>query len=602
MNDLEMLRQYEPIIHFTEGEMFFPYSVDDYICQSSLWIRDNEGNIQMAARPGRVTKENLGTYNAPPPNHTYYLQFVDEPLTPLEYQQWWNRPDRPQFRAIGRLARVNLASRLIDSLFDFSLVVRGTVPGGTAAKAHRQYAQMKQKDGRDVYYGRVLREGGYIILHYLFFYVMNNWRTGFYGVNDHEADWEQIFIYLSDEGDQEPIPRWVAYASHDFQGDDLRRRWDDRELKRIGDHPIIYAGAGSHASYFSRGEYLMSVAPAFLRPVARLVEVVQRFWIEQLGQGQQQFAESVKGLLRVPFIDYARGDGIKIGPGQRRTWTPILLTDEDTWVQRYRGLWGLDTRDFIGGERAPGGPKFNRDGSVRQSWSDPLGWSGLDKVPPPRQTAVIIREQLTSLTQKQEQLTHHYRQLRDAVRVLALETAALSQTDYHTPLLQEKLTLLENQEQSLQSLRQEQTELVETKAALSAYLQDIESGDWGDPRAHIIHTHDPEPPLSTSRRLLDVWAALSGGLLVIALLLLFAIPVLRPLWFLGIGLVIVSFILIEAAVQGRLIKFLLNVTVWLALVTAVLLLIRFWLLVTVLALGFFAIVMIRENVREILRI
>ena len=96
-----------------------------------------------------------------------------------------------------------------------------------------------------------MRESGYIVLHYIYFYAMNDWRSTFSGVNDHESDWEQVFVYLSDEGEAEPIPRWVAYASHDFSGDDLRRRWDDPEVEKIGEtHPVIYAGAGSHASYY----------------------------------------------------------------------------------------------------------------------------------------------------------------------------------------------------------------------------------------------------------------------------------------------------------------------------------------------------------------
>ena len=145
-----------------------------------------------------------------------------------------------------------------------------TVPGGTAAAASIQYREMKEDGMHDLYYGRVIRKGGYIILHYLYFYVMNDWRSGFFGVNDHEADWEQVFVYLSDEGENPPIPRWAAYASHDFKGDDLRRRWDDPELELVGNHPVIYAGAGSHGSYFQKGEYLMQVAPDFLNPLLRV--------------------------------------------------------------------------------------------------------------------------------------------------------------------------------------------------------------------------------------------------------------------------------------------------------------------------------------------
>lgn len=602
MDDLSLLRQYEPIIHFTQGEMFFPCAVDEYVARCSLWIRDDEGKEQQIVPVGELTIDSLATFNTPPPDHTYYLRFVQEPLKPTEFRQWLQDPARPDFKSAGRLSRVSLTARLIDSLFDLSLVVRGTVPGGTAAQADYLFREIRQVDDRDVYYGRVVRDGRYIILHYLFFYVMNNWRSGFYGVNDHEADWEQVLVYLADEGEQGPVPLWVAYALHDFKGDNLRRRWDDPELQKEGTHPIVFAGAGSHASYFTKGEYLMSIAPSFLKPVARAIERGQRFWTEQLGQGQQRIAAQIQALLRVPFVDYARGDGLKIGPAQDRPWTPLLLTETDGWAERYRGLWGLDTRDFIGGERAPGGAKFDRDGSVRQSWSDPLGWAGLDKVATPMETAVIIKAHIASIEQKQTQLAQLYEHLREQVRILALETVAFSETDYQTPLLKAKQVQLAAQQEELQGMKQERSELQETKTALKTYLKRVEAGDWGDKRAHISHTHAPEPPIPNQRWMLDIWAALSSGLLIIALIILLSIPSLRLLWYLWTSIVIVAFIVIESAIQGRIVRLLLNVTILLAVLTVLILIWRFWLFIMIGALGFFVMIMLRENLRELRRL
>ncbi|MEM7113651.1 MAG: hypothetical protein AAF614_14530 [Chloroflexota bacterium] len=597
--DYDLLRQYEPVIYFTQGEMFYPCAVDEYIKRCSLWIRGADGQEEQIVAPDELTIETLATYNTPPPNHTYYLRFVQKPLNPNEFRHWLQDPERPNFRSAGRLSRVNLASRLIDSLFDISLIVRGTVPGGTAAKADYLFREMRTADPRRVYYARILRDGGYIILHYIFFYVMNDWRSGFYGVNDHEADWEQMFVYLSDEGEADPIPRWVAYASHDFKGDDLRRRWDDPELEKEGTHPILYAGAGSHASYFTAGEYLMRVAPSFVKSIGQAIEWSQRFWIEQLGQGQNRIAEQAQAFLRVPFIDYARGDGLRIGPEQ---WEPQLLMKADGWAERYRGLWGLDTRDFIGGERAPGGPKFDRDGSVRQSWSDPLGWAGLDKVAPRKETAVIIQSHLDDLTHKQTHLNQLYEQLRERVRILALETTAFSETDYQTPLQEEKQMQLAKEEAALQDLKKEQSEIYETHMALKTYLQRIEAGDWGDYRAHIEHTHQPEPPLSNRRWFVEIWAALSSALLLIALIIFLTIPALRTYWYIWLGIVIASFVIIEATIEGRLVDFLLNTTIFLAVLTSLILIWRFWLILIIGGLVFFVLIMLRENLRELRRL
>ena len=116
------------------------------------------------------------------------------------------------------------------------------------------YNEILTEDHKYTYYGRVTRQNGWTILQYWFFFCFNSWRSGFHGVNDHESDWEMVTIYLYEEGG-ELIPEWAAYASHDFKGDDLRRRWDDHAELKIAElsHPVIFAGAGSHASYFRLG-------------------------------------------------------------------------------------------------------------------------------------------------------------------------------------------------------------------------------------------------------------------------------------------------------------------------------------------------------------
>ncbi|MDQ4075943.1 MAG: NPP1 family protein, partial [Chloroflexota bacterium] len=257
MSDLELLRQYEPVIRFTKGEMFFPSAVDEYVACCSLWERDDRGRVRKLVAKGELDLERLAEFDHVPLGHQFYLRYVEQPLEPLEYQRWLHRPERVPFEASSRLARVPLLSRIAGSLFDLSLLIRGVVPGGTTAAAEVQYRKLCGGARRRVYYGRVICEGGWIVLQYLFFYPMNNWRSTFYGANDHEADWEQVFVYLSQDTDGRLEPCWVAYASHDYSGDDLRRRWDDPLLVKEGTHPVIFVGAGSHASYFEPGEYIM---------------------------------------------------------------------------------------------------------------------------------------------------------------------------------------------------------------------------------------------------------------------------------------------------------------------------------------------------------
>ncbi|MBV9357466.1 MAG: hypothetical protein JO023_18290 [Chloroflexi bacterium] len=474
--------------------------------------------------------------------------------------------------------------------------MRGRVRGGATAIAAAKYEAIHAVDPRYVYYGRVVRVGGYIALNYWFFYAMNPWRSTFYGANDHEADWEQIFIYLSEEAEGEPVPRWAAFAQHDFAGDDLRRRWDDPELRRVGEHPLVYAGAGSHASYFEPGEYLMGVEPASLRPIRRLVTQLRRLWVERLGQGSVQGIEQeVSAFFSVPFVDYARGDGLWIGPGQAQGWSPIVLTEQMAWAESYRGLWGLDTRDPLGGERAPSGPKYNRDGSVRASWYDPLGWAGLSKVSPPSMSALQLERSIEQLETERAELGREIDRRRSALRELTLQQQALGLGGESDP----EDDALQSAEAAVHQLVARDQELSERVVASRAFLRQLAAGQPGDPRAHIRHEHRPEPPLPAQARLIEVWGAISGGLLLAVLggLVVLA-PAGWPLWAL---LVLCGAVLIDAAAQHQLVGMLLNVTIVLAIVTALLLVKEFWQAVIIVLLLVLLVTLVVQNLDELRR-
>ncbi len=600
MNDLELLRKYEPIARFTKGEAFFPIAVDEYVKACSLWLTDPQGKDRMLIPNGELDVDRLVDFDQIPADHTMHLRFVDQPLVGLKFQRWLRDPHREHFIAPGRLARVPLVFRLADSLFDLSLLVRGQVPGGQAAAADLKTRLIYSQDPRWVYYGRAVRSGGWIALQYLFFYSMNNWRSGFFGVNDHEADWEQVFVFLTESEAGEPEPRWVAYASHDFKGDDLRRRWDDPLLVREGDHPVIFVGAGSHASYFEQGEYLMGAEPGFLLPVKGVLNWLQRFWNETLGMGSTEYAQTNnRAMLNVPFIDYARGDGLSIGPGQEQDWAPEIISDEIGWVQNYRGLWGLETHDPLGGERAPAGPKYNRDGTVRQSWYDPTGWAGLDKVYPLDELPGEMDERLDSLESELSEMDQAIEGERDKLRRQALDVDALKATKYLSTQREKKEAELKITQAALQDLQSRRTELVEARQALHAYARRVGRGDLGPPTAHLHHVHHPEPPLPEQHRIVEIWGALSGALilLVIALLLIFQ-PVNWPVWSIGLA---VGLGALEAVIRDNLIDYLLNLTVILAVIAAIILLVEFWVWFLIAGLLGAVVFVVIGNLRELRR-
>ncbi|MEZ4768124.1 MAG: hypothetical protein R2844_06815 [Caldilineales bacterium] len=600
MNDVELLQRFEPIVRYTKGEMFFPTSVKPYVNHASLWMRTPAGKDQQLVPPGELNLDVLAEYSQIPEGHVLYMNLVDQPLSGLAYQRWRIRPDRDIFSSAGRLARVPLVFRIVDSFFKLTFLVRGQVPRGFAAAAQVQYEALQKIDPRRVYYGRVVRDSGWIVLQYLFFMTMNDWRSSFNGVNDHETDWEQIFVYAYEDEQGNLEPRWVAYASHDFKGDDLRRRWDDPLLDKEGTHPVVYAGAGSHASYFERGEYLVGIAPAFLKPVEELGQRAREFWYEQLRMGREDRPVepgSNRPILSIPHVDFARGDGKSIGPGQPEPWSPVLISDEDPWVDKYRGLWGLDTRDVIGGERAPSGPKYNRDGSVRQSWNDPLGWAGMDKVPTPPQIPLKMQRRAANLQERQQELQALITEKRGVAESLHLDITALRSSEYGEKIALEKEEVLSAELKALEAMQRERIAVAETLKALKTLDGRRAAGEETSPTAHIRAVHHPDPPASPHARIIDIWAAVSGALtlLLLALLLIFRPPA-WPEWILVVLLVFAG---IEATTRGHLTNYLLTTTLILAVVAAVILVIEFWQVVLVLIVVGVVLSVIAENLREL---
>ena len=222
---------------------------------------------------------------------------------------------------------------------------------------------------------------------------MNDWRSTFDGANDHEADWEQCFIVL------EELPRRRDAARPGSAPRPTTRRattsagaGTTRASRRSDGHPIVYPGAGSHATYLERGEYIMRLPFPGEQNLRGPLDLLRRVWRDTLDQPDPgDLAGKVARALSVPFVDYARGDGVD---GRARAATTSgrrsSSATTDPWVDGYRGLWGLDTGDRFAGERAPAGPKYTRTGTVRQSWSDPLGFSGLAKVPPPSRAPAVL--------------------------------------------------------------------------------------------------------------------------------------------------------------------------------------------------------------------
>ncbi|MBL7253193.1 hypothetical protein [Paractinoplanes lichenicola] len=538
-DDLRLLRAYEPVARFTQGEYFFPVSAERYVSNAGLWrLEAGESPVEQVA-PGGLTLDGLAEAAGAGQGLQLSLSGVAGARGRLGVAHIPLRERPPHLRRSSRLASVGLTARLIDTANRISLLFRGSVPGGSAAHSFLLQRDHLEPD-KPVYYGRVLRDDLWIVCQYWYFYSFNNWRSAFGGVNEHEADWEQVTIYLDGTGetgpDGLPEPRWVVFSAHDEIGDDLRRRWDDPDLTLVGGrHPVVYVGAGSHSGAYLPGDYLITVRPPRLRGIVGALRWTARLFAPWGVHGEQG--------LGIPYVDYARGDGRTVGAGQPEAWHAVVIDDDTDWVRDFRGLWGRDTRDRLGGERGPAGPRYERDGTARQSWADPVGWAGLAKVAPSPAAELALVE--LRRRENDERLAALDDEIGALKRELTLAAAGL-------PVASPEVRALHQQERRLLGLRMERTRLADEQAR--TVMAEIVAQP---PHAHLLHRRLPmETPPGFRGQLMSWWAVLSTPLILVA-----AGVAISPLATGGLDLAVIwllGLLCVEGLVRGKLLALLLR--------------------------------------------
>ena len=120
------------------------------------------------------------------------------------------------------------------------LLARRVAPS-TAAIQRRWRAGSEDPSQWATYVHVYPRAGGGINVQYWFFYPYNDGPLFF----DHEHDWEHVTVRLT--GEREPVAADFAQHANDRPG--VSHPWS--ELKREGEHPLVFSARGTHASYAS---------------------------------------------------------------------------------------------------------------------------------------------------------------------------------------------------------------------------------------------------------------------------------------------------------------------------------------------------------------
>jgi hypothetical protein len=612
-----LLRRFEPVIRSTRGDKFYPMDVAPYVRACSLWVQRPGEEAVCVVPGGKLDLDRIAQQPLDEAGAVHFLKFTDAqdigPDSRGRRLRVFRRraknlmQSREAFRAgRGRLARVGYFSRFVDALYSIALLARGRVPGEAAAAASVAYERIMKEQEHYRYHGRVIRQNGWVVLQYWLFYPFNDWRSGFFGANDHEADWEKIFVYLSEsEETGEVNPEWVAYAAHNYTGDNLRRRWDDPEVEKVGEHPVIFVAAGSHASYFAPGEYLTELDLPLPRPLARVGGAVRSFWKTRLGQYVGDGDEGEKdsaNYFHIPFVDYARGDGLTVGPGGDKEWDPprLMLEPYPDWVTGYRGLWGLYARDPFEGEDAPAGPRYNRDKSVSRAWYDPVGWSGLDKVPPPDEELEAVLEEREKMAARCEALGTEIDEKSRELKKLGVELSAMRDRSHLDKPYEAGTRRVAGLSAELDGLRAQLATDAAVSESLSEYAERLKAGERGPARAHISRAHRPasDAELRVSR-VAEAWAAASVSLVLISFvaIVLFEREHLISMLVFSIAL----FAFVEAGFRGRLVNLVSSANIGLAVVASLILVYEFFWQLVVAAVLLVGLYLLWDNLRELRR-
>jgi hypothetical protein len=602
-----LLRRFEPVIRFTKGEWFYPMDSEPYVDACSLWVARPGEDAVCVVPAGELTLDRLAQQPEDTTGAVHYLK-IPNPKEEGDRGRQQSKgshtnPDWPKetFRAgRGRLARVGYLSRLADALFSLVLLARGRVPGGDVEGGRVLYGRYMEKGERFTYHGNVVRQDGWIVLRYWLFYAFNDWRSNVFGANDHESDWEKIFIYLSESEDGEVRPEWVAYAAHEETGDDLRRRWDDPELEKIGEHPVAYVCCGSHATRYFRGEYLTELAFPLPRPISAVRRILRRFWYVTLRQyADGDYTEKPYEQFTIPFVDYGRGDGLSVGPGQDREWDrPRLMNPVPSWISDYRGLWGLYTRDPFEGEDAPAGPMYNRDKTISREWFDPVGWAGLDKVPTRAEELEIIKGRQAELEESRDLLRSELQEKSNELKALGMDAEATRDQSHLSKLHEKQTRHIEELSKEVEMLRAQLSDDEILAESLQDHAESLREGERPPASAHILHAARPVSESEThAGRVAQLWASISIALVLVTLILIIAYE--RQHLLGALVFAIAAFAFIEAGFRRRLTRFMVSLNVALAIVGTLVILEQYFWSVVVLAVLAVGLYILWENLREL---
>jgi hypothetical protein len=366
-------------MRFARGERFFPMAVDDFLTYTALYVK---GQAAPVVSKGQVTLDDLTRrYTS---REAFLRSVATGPLRGVEVAGEWGTDavrliyewsQNPAVTWTEEAARTaydwfSEKTRAATQLFwwnnwllpraaaDKKGGIRSELPRFELPQAVRTSAieAYEASRGRQnyTYYYRTVQQSGYLDLQYWFFYAYNDWAGGYGGFNDHEGDWEGFHVFFKLGAGNRPIepPAYVCYLGHHSR---LTKPWIHPEVEKIDTHPVIYAAAGSHASYPQARQY----------PLMALYNLIDYATGESFTLNHDGWRSRIN-LEQVPWVSAYRGSW------GTRYWLPL------EWLQKTLGLLTpVPGEVSLPGVSAPRGPEFDDEGNERETWRNPAAFAGI---------------------------------------------------------------------------------------------------------------------------------------------------------------------------------------------------------------------------------
>ena len=217
---------------------------------------------------------------------------------------------------------------------------------------------------------------------------------------------------------------------------------------------------------------------------------------------------------------------------------------------------------------------------------------------PPAHQAQLLESRKEGTKRKIQTLDNEIRQLQETHYQRGVDLMAIRDTPHLQGEVNNLTRKLEEERQILAQKRRQLTVEQEKVEALQQYAADVANGKASSWRSHIKHAHLPQAKKHLRfSRLAEIWAAISIGLMMIALVALIVFA--RPFIVIGLVGLLLVMITIESAFRRRLASLVRWISIILAISGLMILIYEFFwyiALAFVMITGFYMIV---ANLREL---